>query len=428
MHTLIAAHPIPAVPARRNLSEELDDQFSIPVPASSSGVMPKPPPRGSWNIDGNGRPKFFVGQWLDAKDTVNQWLEATVLKVAVRPNTGLQAQQRSGRSGIRRKERKERMERLRGSCDSDNSDASISDILSDLDDDEGGSIEESNLSDESAIPSILVHYNGWPARWDEWILPDSSRLAPFRTRTTHPSTQPHVSPSPASNVTNSPSTGADDVRVILPQIVEMMGTLQGALVTLKDLCEDQGEEREADMDTLKLDETDTGTYISPFVNRVGSRTRDASGGGISLQTEDRNRDIRSLSQSLSPLADRFGRLMADMAPHLARLAANPTCDISPSAEAEAIPSSNDEHPLTNRITGLRTPRQRVYNPDSGSLSSSAPSSSGGIESILRGGGAGIGGMRVRPRSPSPSSTFRLLVSSPVRTITSTLLFIILINF
>lgn len=25
--------------------------------------------------------KFYVGQWLDVKDTVNQWLEATVMEV-----------------------------------------------------------------------------------------------------------------------------------------------------------------------------------------------------------------------------------------------------------------------------------------------------------------------------------------------------------
>ena len=26
--------------------------------------------------------KFFVGQWLDVKDTVNQWLEATILRIS----------------------------------------------------------------------------------------------------------------------------------------------------------------------------------------------------------------------------------------------------------------------------------------------------------------------------------------------------------
>jgi hypothetical protein len=30
---------------------------------------------------GSDSKKFFTGQWLDVKDTVSQWLEATVLEV-----------------------------------------------------------------------------------------------------------------------------------------------------------------------------------------------------------------------------------------------------------------------------------------------------------------------------------------------------------
>ena len=62
---------------------------------------------------------FVVGQWIDALDTVEQWLEATVLE----------------------------------------------------------------LSSDST--QVLVHYNGWPSRWDEWIDVRSPRLSPFRTKTLH---------------------------------------------------------------------------------------------------------------------------------------------------------------------------------------------------------------------------------------------------
>ncbi|KAG6962000.1 hypothetical protein JG688_00008823 [Phytophthora aleatoria] len=58
--------------------------------------------------------QFFVGQWLDVKDTVNQWLESTVMVIA----------------------------------------------------------------DEK----VLIHYHGWPTRWDEWIDVDSDRIAAFRTQ------------------------------------------------------------------------------------------------------------------------------------------------------------------------------------------------------------------------------------------------------
>jgi hypothetical protein len=73
--------------------------------------------------------KFFVGQWIDVKDTVAQWLEASVLEVD---------------------QQRERM---------------------------------------------FVHYNGWPARWDEWLPFLSPRIAPFRTRTLHAAQPLHISPS-----------------------------------------------------------------------------------------------------------------------------------------------------------------------------------------------------------------------------------------
>ena len=35
------------------------------------------------------------------------------------------------------------------------------------------------------VQLLLIHYNGWPHRWDEWIRSDSERIRPFRTRTRH---------------------------------------------------------------------------------------------------------------------------------------------------------------------------------------------------------------------------------------------------
>lgn len=30
---------------------------------------------------------------------------------------------------------------------------------------------------------VLIHYNEWSSRWDEWIDFDSTRIAPFRSHT-----------------------------------------------------------------------------------------------------------------------------------------------------------------------------------------------------------------------------------------------------
>lgn len=37
-------------------------------------------------------------------------------------------------------------------------------------------------SNNENVQLLLVHYNGWPDRWDEWIRSDSERIRPFRTR------------------------------------------------------------------------------------------------------------------------------------------------------------------------------------------------------------------------------------------------------
>ena len=61
--------------------------------------------------------KLVLGQWIDVKDTVYEWLEAEVIDI--------------------NEEKKE----------------------------------------------VFVHYNGWGARWDEWLPMDSDRIMPFRFHT-----------------------------------------------------------------------------------------------------------------------------------------------------------------------------------------------------------------------------------------------------
>jgi hypothetical protein len=107
----------------------------------------------------SGERRFFPGQWLDVKDTVNQWLEATILDV-------------------------DRLEKR-----------------------------------------LFVHYNGWPARWDEWLPFDSPRLAPFRSRTVHSSLAPQACPEPNILPTQAIMTGPNDVRYLLPELSRWMHLL-----------------------------------------------------------------------------------------------------------------------------------------------------------------------------------------------------------
>ena len=121
------------------------------------------------NGDGSTNSKtFYLGQWLDVKDTVNQWLEATVIEV--------------DRPGNR----------------------------------------------------IFVHYNGWPARWDEWISTDSPRVAPFRSRTNHSALNINLSPNPNILVSHAPCTGPNDVRAMMPEFARVISLLNTVLQEVSD--------------------------------------------------------------------------------------------------------------------------------------------------------------------------------------------------
>ncbi|POM71421.1 Ubiquitin family protein [Phytophthora palmivora] len=158
--------------------------------------------------------QFFVGQWLDVKDTVNQWLEATVLAVA------------DGK--------------------------------------------------------VLVHYHGWPTRWDEWIDVDSARIAAFRTRTLHRQNMQRLSPIPTTRVPSAPRVGDDDVRRMVVDVRNLMREMMPHIDRLADLCQEE------------------------LTREVAAEATDAT----------RDSDVSEVSHLVAPLFDRFGRLLVDSAGYL----------------------------------------------------------------------------------------------------------------
>jgi Ubiquitin family/RNA binding activity-knot of a chromodomain len=85
------------------------------------------------NIITNNR-NFHKGQWVDVKDTVDQWLEAQI----------------------------------------------------------------TDIRQASTETQVYVHYNGWPSRWDEWIDINSPRIQYFKTRTYQSLASPMHSPYPVN--------------------------------------------------------------------------------------------------------------------------------------------------------------------------------------------------------------------------------------
>jgi hypothetical protein len=130
--------------------------------------------------------QFFKGQWIDCLDTVNQWLEATIVEV-LKPEDVLPSpllldsfqEQISVNPSLPTTD---------PVVSTQDFDGRVRLLLEPSEDPplecEWGSYRQ--RKNNEGVQLLLIHYNGWPHRWDEWIRSDSSRIRLFRTRTRHP--------------------------------------------------------------------------------------------------------------------------------------------------------------------------------------------------------------------------------------------------
>jgi hypothetical protein len=221
--------------------------------------------------------EFFRGQWIDARDTVNQWLEATIVDVldpqdilndVVLRNqstttpyaTATATAAASIRSPLYRSDRQRRRARRVSNVDNDPVISSTDlegrrrlfleecepgdpqELLSGSSDaGRGDDSFQSSFrprSNNDGVKLLLIHYNGWPERWDEFLRSDSERIRPFRTRTRHPNMSSIASPTPQSVFTEAPRTNIRDggeeedrlallpeLNVALAQVSDLLGEL-----------------------------------------------------------------------------------------------------------------------------------------------------------------------------------------------------------
>ncbi|RLN31289.1 hypothetical protein BBJ28_00018843 [Nothophytophthora sp. Chile5] len=204
----------------------LDEQEQVEVQRAST-------PRGVHR----GHRQFFVGQWLDVKDTVNQWLESTVMDIA------------DGK--------------------------------------------------------VLVHYHGWPTRWDEWIEFDSDRIAAFRTRTLHTQDTQRMSPAPTTRVPSAPRVGDNDVRQMVIDVRNLMHEMMPHIDRLADLCEESQARTQAQHEEQQGEATITDRppeSAQPEAEEPETTTPTG-------QTPDD--EVSEMAHLVAPLFDRFGRLLMD---------------------------------------------------------------------------------------------------------------------
>ena len=115
----------------------------------------------------NSRRQFYLGQWVDVLDTVEQWLEGQITEIA---NTSM------------------------------------------------GSM-------------VFIHYNGWPNQWDEWIDSSSSRIQPFHSYTNQSITAPMHSPHPTVPIDENQIriAGPSEIMGFLSNTSQILTKMKGLL-------------------------------------------------------------------------------------------------------------------------------------------------------------------------------------------------------
>jgi hypothetical protein len=142
---------------------------------------------------------WYKGQWIDCRDTVHQWLEATIVDIKhpreiLTPAPTSDSKEPSVISYIPAISTANSPRQMQDPAIGANDDQgrlrlllepsshAEDSTLSDLNDFNPTMVGWRERSNNEHVQLLLVHYNGWPDRWDEWIRSDSERIRPFRTR------------------------------------------------------------------------------------------------------------------------------------------------------------------------------------------------------------------------------------------------------
>jgi hypothetical protein len=302
-------HSLDSVPERSDTPPERLDSLLDTTPADRDATT---------SVADNGAIRSFqAGQWVDVLDTVDQWLEAVVMRV-----------------------RKDH---------------------------------------------VYVHYSGWPNRWDEWLHAGSERLRPFRTRSCHSTlgyalcpqpvnilSRDYAPPLPLSTGLSLPSGGSvctatnqslldqphhriiphrdastgvfskievtlksDDLRALLPALVATSNSITALLASVQELTERQivqhatpsGPSVQTQFSGRHRGVSDTSSVPSlsdiaypPSPQLLRTASSDSKDDPVVNNVDAQVADTAGV---LAPMLDRFGRILADFAPLLQRMAAKP---------------------------------------------------------------------------------------------------------
>lgn len=238
--------------------------------------------------------RFEIGQWIDVKDTIDKWLEAEVVKIA--------------------------------------------------------------------RDAVKVHYRGWSEDWDEWIPISSKRIAFFRTHTAQNQECCYLSPAPSKSIDGNVPTGkslqnstkatfergSHMIEEVLKMLKELTMTLEyldkmknpSTTFTLENRNGSDPEHSQSNLDMpneftnlINVDEmTSEKCYFKCIQPCLHSDVGEPTLRTEKLQQPLKGNEPTSIkrfdaakseaskkAQQLAPILDRVGRLMVDLAPHLAMI-------------------------------------------------------------------------------------------------------------
>jgi Ubiquitin family len=242
--------------------------------------------------------QWYVGQWIDVRDTVNQWLEATIVSIVL-PSEILPPSVATTHEATPTRPTPLQHEPVVKATDLDGRIRLLIEPSSE-DDNVEGIPAGHRLRSNQHVQLLLIHYNGWPHKWDEWIRSDSERIRPFRVRTRHGASSTLSSPTLVSPWADAPTTrvtaadddaatteSADERRAVLHELGRVAAQVQElcALVTTTTPLDSSSSR---DLPWSRPVETAVATYQQ--------------------------------WQAVAPLLDRLGRAMVDAAPHALALA------------------------------------------------------------------------------------------------------------
>lgn len=301
------------------------------------------------------RRHFYLGQWIDCRDTVNQWLEATVVSIlyprdimhlyhntTITPTDSTSTDNMGDASllfqpttdpPIAVTDFDGRRRLLLEPCTESESEECID-----------GEHYRRRANNEH-VQILHIHYNGWPVRWDEWIRSDSERIRVFRTRTRHQSTavdqqsqRHYASPNIDSVMPDAPYTyitnsEQNDRSALLPELHRAIQTLQDRVATVSSSAMTT-----AHLNAIRTSSTSRMNHLpwnadeTTSLNTTATTpTSVANHGEETHQEEQRTQSRRSQVamsrqkqrqelEALAPLLDRLGRVLIDAAPQVLALA------------------------------------------------------------------------------------------------------------